>query len=156
MLDMSIARALHVLAIVHWIGGVSFVTLVLLPGIRKFVAPTDQADLFSRVESAFSWQAKLSVTLAGLTGFYMTHSLAAWGRFLDPGFWWMHAMVTIWLIFSLVLFVFEPLFLHNWFEAAVAVDPVRTLNRVQIGHYILLIVSAVTIGAALLGAHGAL
>ena len=68
----------------------------------------------------------------------------------------MHAMVTIWLIFSLVLFVFEPLFLHNWFEAAVAVDPVRTLNRVQIGHYILLIVSAVTIGAALLGAHGTL
>ena len=156
MLDMSIARALHVMAVVHWIGGVSFVTLVLLPGVRRFAAPSDQADMFTRVEAAFSWQAKLSVTLAGLTGFYMIHSLAAWGRFLDSGFWWMHAMVAIWLIFSLVLFVFEPLFLHRWFEASAAVDPVGTLNRVQTAHYVLMIVSMITIGAAVLGAHGAL
>tara|TARA_R110000850_G_scaffold64116_3_gene144304 strand:- start:96520 stop:96993 length:474 start_codon:yes stop_codon:yes gene_type:complete len=156
MLDMTIARALHVLAVVHWIGGVSFVTLVLLPGVRRLATPDNQADLFARVESAFSWQAKVSVTLAGLTGFYMTHRLAAWGRFLDPGFWWMHAMVAIWLVFTLVLFVLEPLFLHRWFEAGVAVDPAGTLDRVQKGHIVLLIASLVTVGAGVLGAHGAL
>lgn len=31
--DLTIARVLHVLAIVHWIGGVCMVTLVLLPGM---------------------------------------------------------------------------------------------------------------------------
>ena len=29
--DIALARALHVLAVVHWIGGVAFVTLVVLP-----------------------------------------------------------------------------------------------------------------------------
>ena len=29
--DVTVARALHVLAVVHWIGGVAIVTLVILP-----------------------------------------------------------------------------------------------------------------------------
>ena len=33
--EAPIARALHVLAVVRWIGGVAFVTTVLLPGIRR-------------------------------------------------------------------------------------------------------------------------
>ncbi len=39
--DLILARAIHVAAIVHWIGGVSFVTLMLLPGIRRLAAPED-------------------------------------------------------------------------------------------------------------------
>ncbi len=79
--DLTIARAIHVAAIVHWIGGVSFVTVVLLPGVRRLAAPEDRARLFEQVEGAFSWQAKISVTLAGLAGFWMTHRIDAWGRF---------------------------------------------------------------------------
>jgi uncharacterized membrane protein len=33
--DLAIARALHVLAVVMWIGGVSFVSMVLAPAIRR-------------------------------------------------------------------------------------------------------------------------
>lgn len=33
--DIVIARALHVLAVIHWIGGLSFVTLVVLPIARS-------------------------------------------------------------------------------------------------------------------------
>jgi uncharacterized membrane protein len=32
--DVTIARALHVLSVVLWIGGVGFVTTVLLPTVR--------------------------------------------------------------------------------------------------------------------------
>lgn len=156
MEDVTLARTLHVAAIVHWIGGVSFVTLVLLPGVRRMVAPQDRAKLFEQVEGAFSWQAKISVTLAGLTGFYMTHRLAAWDRFLDPGSWWMHAMVAIWLIFTLVLFVFEPLFLHRWFEDRARRDPEGSMALVWRGHMMLLAVSLITVCAAVLGAHGML
>jgi uncharacterized membrane protein len=39
--DMIIARALHVLALVHWIGGVSFVTLVILPLALGGSSPAD-------------------------------------------------------------------------------------------------------------------
>ena len=33
--QLAIARALHVLAVVLWIGGVGFVTTVLLPAVRR-------------------------------------------------------------------------------------------------------------------------
>lgn len=154
--DLTLVRAIHVAAIVHWIGGVSFVTLVFLPGVRKLAAPEDRARLFEQVEGAFSWQAKISVTLAGLSGFYMIHRLAAWDRFLDPGFWWIHLMVTVWLIFTLVLFVFEPLVLHRWFAERTQRAPEGTMALVWRGHFVLLTLSLLTVIVSVLGAHGAL
>ncbi|MDP3458352.1 MAG: hypothetical protein Q8S09_03660 [Hyphomonas sp.] len=155
MFDISLARALHVAAVVHWIGGVCFVTLVLIPGIRSLAGPGERARIFEAVESAFSWQAKISVTLAGLTGFYMTHRLAAWGRFLDPAFWWMHAMVAIWLVFSVVLFVLEPLYLDRWFARQMQDQPGKTMAIVHRGHLVLMTLSVATVLAAVLGSHGA-
>ena len=43
--DFAIARALHVLAVLIWIGGVAFVTLVLLPACRALSEPAGQLDL---------------------------------------------------------------------------------------------------------------
>ena len=154
--DVTIARALHVLAVVHWIGGLAMVTAVILPAIRRSQDTVRRLALFEAIEGRFSFQAKVSVTLAGLTGFYMTHRLGAWERFLDPAYWWMHAMVAIWAIFTIVLFVAEPLLLHRWFAGFAARDPDRALAAVQRAHWLLLSLSAVTIGAAALGAHGLL
>ena len=44
--DLAIARALHVLAVVHWIGGVSMVTLVLLPAVARLATPERRIELF--------------------------------------------------------------------------------------------------------------
>ena len=38
--DVAIARALHVLAVVLWIGGVGLVTTALLPALRRMPDPT--------------------------------------------------------------------------------------------------------------------
>jgi len=154
--DVTIARALHVLAVVHWIGGVSLVTLVILPAIRRLARPAEQLATFEAIEGRFSFQAKISVTIAGLTGFYMTERLDAWHRFLEPGYWWMHAMVLIWLVFTIVLFVAEPLFLHAWFRARAERQPARTFRLVQRAHIALLLAAAVTTAAAVLGSHGLL
>jgi uncharacterized membrane protein len=151
---IAIARALHVLAIVHWIGGVSLVTLVLLPAVSRFSEPERRAALFEEIEGRFSLQAKFSVTLAGLTGFYMTWELDGWYRFAEPAYWWMHAMVAVWAIFTFVLFVAEPLFLHEWFRRRAARDTAGTFALVIRGHRVLLTLSAITILGAALGGHG--
>lgn len=154
--DLSIARALHVLSVVHWIGGVALVTLVMLPGLTRSVPAAERLRLFEAIERRFGGQARLSTLVAGASGFYMTHRLDAWARFADPAFWWMHAMVLIWAIFTLVLFVAEPLFLYRWFHARALRDPDGTFRLVQRLHGVLLTASAITVGAAVLGAHGAL
>jgi uncharacterized membrane protein len=154
--DLAIARALHVLAVVHWIGGVSMVTLVLLPGLLRNVPPAQRLELFEMIEGRFAGQARISTLIAGVTGFYMTYRLAAWDRFADLRFWWMHAMVAIWAIFTIVLFVAEPLFLHQWFHQRAIRDPDGTFRLVLWLHAVLLALSLLTIAAAVLGARGAL
>lgn len=152
--DLTIARALHVLSIVHWIGGVSLVSLVLLPGITRSVPVENRLHLFEMIEGRFAFQARISTLVAAATGVYMTHRLDAWDRFADPAYWWMHAMVALWVIFTFVLFVAEPLFLHRWFHERASVAPERTFALVLRLHWVLLILSVVTVGASVLGAHG--
>ena len=154
--DIAIARALHVLAIIHWLGGLSMVTLVLLPVLSRLELPGDRLRLFETIEGRFARQARVSTVIAGASGFYMTQRLAAWDRFADPTFWWMHAMVLIWVLFTVVLFVAEPLFLHRWFHERARRDPDGTLTLLQRLHVVLLSASVITAGAAVLGAHGAL
>lgn len=153
MIDMGIARALHVLAVVLWIGGVAMVTWVLIPNVLREASTYAQFEAFER---RFARQSRVTVLLAGATGFYMVWRLDLWERFLDPGFWWMHAMTAVWLAFSLVLYVLEPLVLHRWFTARSATDPVGTMRSVLTMHRVLLAVSLITLLGAVAGSHGAL
>lgn len=149
--DVTLARALHVLAVVHWIGGVSFVTLVVLPLARATGA--GGVALFERVERRFSAQVRLSIPLAGLTGFWMTWRLDLWDRFASLSFWWMSAMVALWLVFMAAVFVVEPL-LKRRFEAAAQAAPDVVLGRALRIHLVLLGLAAVTVLGATAGAHG--
>ena len=156
MNEWAIARALHVLAVVLWIGGVAFVTTVLLPAVRRMLRPQERLAFFDRIERRFAWQARATTLLAGVSGFWMTDRFGLWPRFAEPGFWWMHAMVLVWAIFTVMLFVLEPLVLHRWLEARNARDPEGTVRLVQRLHWALLVAALVTVAGAVGGAHGGL
>lgn len=53
-----LARVVHVLAVVLWIGGVAFVTLVLLPAVKRLREPGERVEFFERMESGFARQAR--------------------------------------------------------------------------------------------------
>jgi uncharacterized membrane protein len=154
--DVTIARALHVLAIVLWIGGVAFVTTALLPAVRGLKVPEERVALFELAERRFSRQARFTTALAGLTGVYMVARLDLWDRFLSAAYWWMHAMVIVWLLFTLMLFVAEPLFLQRWLRVRANTRPESTFELVARLHWILLALSLVTLLGAVLGSHGVL
>jgi uncharacterized membrane protein len=84
--DVTFARAIHVIAVVFWIGGVAMVTTVLLPAVRHFKSPQERVAFFESVEQRFAWQSRLSTLVAGLSGFYMIFRLDLWGRFFTLGF----------------------------------------------------------------------
>ena len=147
------ARTLHVLAIVLWIGGVAFVTTVLIPSLKNLENEQDRMKLFERLEGRFAFQAKLTTLLTGLSGFWMIDYLNAWSRYLDPQFWWMHLMSLVWLIFTLVLFVFEPLFLHQLFQRLAMTNSNQAFQRLQLMHILLLTISLIAIAGAMAGVH---
>jgi len=154
MSDFYLARIVHVLAVVLWIGGVAFFTLILLPSLRTQVAPAARVDLFERIERGFARQARATTVLTALSGLWLVHRLQAWERFLDPHYWWMHAMVALWLVFTLMLFVAEPWFLHAWFRARAARDAEGTFALVLRLHRVLLALSLITVAGAAAGSHG--
>jgi uncharacterized membrane protein len=154
--DVTIARSLHVLAVVLWIGGVGFVTTVLLPALCRLPDPAQRTAMFGFVERHFSAQVRLSVILVGLSGLYMLIRLDAWNRFTSLTYWWMHAMVLTWLAFATMLFVLEPLVLHRRFAERAKDNPDATLRMIQRFHVILLALSVLTILGAVAGSHGLL
>ncbi len=149
-----IARVIHVLGVVLWIGGVAFVTTVLIPSIRKTQNHENRLELFESLERKFSFQAKFTTLLTGLSGVYMLEVMDAWSRFSNLQFWWLHLMTFVWAIFSLVLFVLEPLFLHKWFHKQAIRNNERAFSVLQIMHIVLLGLSLLAIMGAMAGAHG--
>lgn len=154
MIDwLIVARAVHVVAIVHWIGGLLFVTFVILPSLLETEA-LQRLALFDALERRFAKQARASVVLVGLSGFYMLHWYELWGRIADPRFWWLGAMIGLWTIFTIMLFIAEPLFLHAWFDTRARRDPDGAFRVALRGHRVLSVLAVVTVLGSVGGAHG--
>jgi len=91
------------------------------------------------------------VALAGASGFWMVYRADLWRRYADPHFWWMHAMLLVWLLFAIMLFVVEPLFLHR--RMANSLSPAH-FGRIQRMHWLLLAFSVVAVVGAIGGSRG--
>ena len=154
MNEYGLARALHVLGVVLWIGGVAMVTTVLLPAARRLKAPAARVEFFEEIERGFASQARVTTLIVGASGFYLVYRLDLWERFTQAAYWWMHAMAVIWAAFTLVLFVLEPLFLHRWFLERARRAPESTFRLVAWFHWILLTLSLITVAGAVAGSHG--
>lgn len=150
--DLAIARALHVLAVLMWIGGVGFVTCVAMPSIRRHHPPGERLAAFRRIEGGFAPQARIWVALAGASGLWMLYRADMWSRFADLRFWWMHAMVCLWALFAVMLFVIEPMVLHRRMDRSTT--PAADFARMERGHRLLLALAIVTVLGAVAGSHG--
>lgn len=156
MFVVALARTVHVLALVHWIGGVAIVTTIVLPAARKLPNPTEAIAAFERFERRFAAQVRISIALVGLSGLYMLYAFDAWDRFEHLSFWWVHLMVAVWVAFALMVYVLEPLLIHRVFHELALRDKNRAFTIAIRLHSAALAISAIAIGAGVLGAHGGL
>jgi uncharacterized membrane protein len=155
MNDYAFARILHVLGVVLWIGGVAMVTTAVIPALAKMKSSAaERLDFFGHIEARFAPQARLTTLLVGLSGFYMVYLLDAWSRFTELRFWWMHAMVLVWLVFTLMLFVIAPRMRKRRMRTGVEGNPEQRFARMHRMHWFLLSLSLITIAGAVAGSHG--
>ncbi len=151
---LILARVLHVVGVVLWIGGVAFVTTVVIPTLRGVPAGDERLRLFETIESRFSAQAKVVTLVTGLAGFYLLQGFRAWGRYQDLSFWWLHLMTIVWVVFTLVLFVLEPMFLRQWFRAFAERDSDGAFRVLHRFHVLLLTLSLIAIAGGVAGVRG--
>lgn len=150
--DFTLARTVHVIAVLLWIGGVAFVTSVLMPALKATETPQDRLRRFQQIEGRFAPQARIWVLLAGASGLWLVVRADMWSRFLEIRFWWMHLMVALWAVFALMLFVIEPLHLHRRLARSPA--PGKDFDRMLRLHRLLLAAGILTIFGAVGGSHG--
>jgi hypothetical protein len=62
--------------------------------------------------------------------------------------------VRVWLLFTFILFVAEPLILHRRFDQWAATQPNRALARLQRAYWVLLALGVITILGAVAGSQG--
>ena len=149
---LGIAIAVHLLAILWWIGGVAFVTLVFIPALRADDT-RDRHELLQTIEHRFAPQARIAIVLVGLSGGYLLWKLGAWRWLSLAQFWWLSAMIAYWLLFVVILFIIEPLGLMQ--RAAFAGhDPAAGWRRFHAVHALLLVLALIIIAAAVAGSHG--
>ena len=134
----------------------AFVTTVFLPAVRGLQAPAERVVFFQTVERRFGSQARVTTALAGFSGLYMVVRLDLWDRFLSVEYWWMHAMVAVWLLFTLMLFVAAPLFLDRWLLARAKARPEAIVKLIGRLPWIPWVLSLITLIGAVLGSHGVL
>ena len=150
----GLARALHVVGVVLWIGGVAFVTTTLIPSLREMANVDERLALFEQLEGKFALQARIVTVVTGLTGFYMLEYMGAWDRYQQMQFWWVHMMTLIWLIFTVILFVLEPLILHRRFKLLATENSDKAFALLHRMHKIILALSLITIFVTVAGVHG--
>jgi uncharacterized membrane protein len=153
MSDLGIAIAVHLVSVVWWLGGIAFVTAVMLPAVARGLG-SDPHEAFRRIEQRFAPQARVAVILAGLSGGYLLWRLGAWTWLGHAAFWWLDAMIGYWLLFLLLLFVIEPLGLMRRAMHYGNVDSDRFLYRMIRVHALLLVIGLVIVGGAAAGSHG--
>ncbi len=151
---LAFARVIHVISIVLWICGVAFITKVVIPALRSMPDPQQRWELFEKFENRFALQAKFVTVAAVTSGVIMIVALNAWQRYLDISYWWMHVMSLVWLIFTLILFVFEPLFLNRWFSQKARDNSEAAFSALQKMHWVLLALSLAAIVGAVAGSQG--
>nr|WP_208408756.1 hypothetical protein [Sphingomonas vulcanisoli] len=136
-----------------WIGGVAFVTMVIMPVIRRRYPPNDRLATFRTFEGPFSLLARIWVTLAGASGAWMLWRGHLWPLLVEPRFWWLDAMVLLWLAFAAMLYVIEPI-AHRAHPAQWPRE--KAFGQLEKAHRLALTAALITIAGAVAGSHGLL
>jgi uncharacterized membrane protein len=146
MTIFDLLLAVHLVAIVWWIGGVALVTCVLLPSVHR-LAGEERIARIKQFEHRFASQARLAVLLVGITGFWML-ALSGWARLASAHAWWLDLMILVWTLFALMLFIAEPL------RLPARIGLMRKPTGFLLLHAFMLTLALATVFCGVIGARG--
>ncbi|BAW80224.1 hypothetical conserved protein [Candidatus Nitrosoglobus terrae] len=152
MTGIIIAVAIHVLAVIWWIGGLAFVSCSFLPALRQGAFGSQQ-DAFRAVERRFGLQARVAILLVGASGLYMVAIQHWWPLFGMAKFWWLSGMFAYWLLFMVMLFILGPSGVLKKIMKGSGGDEARAWQRMHHMHLVLLLIGIVIIIGGLMGNH---
>ena len=150
---LPVLIAIHVLAVVIWIGGVAFVTIIIFPMIMRMEGSSEKMMLFQGIEHRFEKIAKISVAVVGLTGGWMLQLTGGWKTLFSAGGIGPTLMVSVWTFYVLVL-LFEPRLFKAISRGETQQKTSRVFFRLTVFHWVVLVLSLLVIGVGVWSDHG--
>lgn len=148
----------HLLTVILWIGGLAFVTIIMLPMAISTPDPLQKVLTFQRVEHRFARLARAYNLVTGVSGLVMMF-LMGWHRYLFtleglP----LTIMFLIWVFWFVMLFGLEPIvikkMLENLSKSGNKMDIDAVFTRMNRLHWLMLFISLAASAAGALVAHG--
>lgn len=154
----ALMHIIHLLAVIIWIGGLAFITMLVLPMIIKMPEPLQKVLFFQRIERKFAPLARVYNLIVGISGFVMIFT-AGWHRmmFSREGILIL-VMTVVWFFWAVMLFGLEPVIIKKLLErlskSGQPMEIETIFARMQKLHWVLLAISLVAVTAGAAFAHG--
>ncbi len=147
---------IHLLTVILWIGGLAFVTYIVLPMAIKTPDALQKVLLFQRIEHRFAKVARIYNVITGASGFVMI-IMTGWYRmlFTRAGIP-LTVMTMIWVFWFVMLWGLEPLVIKKMLTNMLK-DPNMDIDgifkRLNTMHWFMVVVSLVAATAGVFVAH---
>lgn len=143
MRTFNILLAIHVLGVVWWVGGVAMVTATLLPIFNRLPAD-ERIQRIKQLEGRFANQARIAVLAVGITGFWMYAIVPD----AIAHTWWVGLMMLVWVLFTVMLFIAEPL------RLPAKLGVIHSPRKFLVIHAVLLTLALAAIVGGVIGSRG--
>jgi len=149
---------IHLLTVIIWIGGLGFITIIVLPMLIKWDDPLQKALTFQSIEHRFPPIARVYNVITGVTGFVMVY-LTGWHRlYLTTKGIPLLIMTLIWFLWFVMLFGLEPLVVKKMLDrmanSGVKMEIETIFARMNRMHWVLMMLSLAASIAGIIFAHG--
>ena len=154
----TLIHIIHLLTVIIWIGGLSFITIIVIPMLISWDDPLQKVLTFQRIEHRFAPVARIYNIITGVTGFVMVY-LTGWYKLYHTAKGLpLLIMTLIWLVWFVMLFGLEPLIvkkmLDRMIKSGVKMEIEAVFARMNKMHWVLLTISLVASVAGIVFAHG--
>lgn len=95
---------LHVISVVIWIGGVSFVTLIVFPALGRMEDSMAKVSFFMGFEKMFQLLAKILIIIVGSTGILLFLERGGFVALTQEETFLLSYKFFIWLFYFILLF----------------------------------------------------
>ncbi|MBF0517382.1 MAG: hypothetical protein HQK97_09755 [Nitrospirae bacterium] len=144
--------AIHVVAIVVWIGGVVFVTTVVFPVIMTMEDSMEKVIFFQGTERRFANIAKGSVVVAGVTGVTLLQLEHRWSVLFSWAGIGPTAMLIVWTMFVFLL-LFESAIFKILFGGSAQHDSKAIFRKLSAAHWVVMLISLMVIALGVYTNH---
>jgi uncharacterized membrane protein len=149
---LTILLIIHVIGVIVWIGGVTFVTTVIFPMMYRTEGSLQKALLFQGVEHRFAAIVRWLIVIVGVTGFVILVHKFGLGVLTQLRGLGILIMIFAWSFYTTVLLSERKIF-AKIFADPQKIDMDKALRVINAMHWVLLTVSYAAVAAGVWFAH---